>query len=276
VFDAELGWIRRPAAAPEPGPSASGRPILFSGDSYVADIPERLGRLRPQNPAFDFGVGGYGIDQTFLRLRREYPLFEASHPRVLFGIFLYDLDRCLLKFRAGQKPWFEELDGEAHLMLPVSPDNDAFVEDYPLGNRFFVWSAIRGVFRSFGDHARGDPERRRRLAYLVLREVRREVLLKDMELTIVVFYNRPALEQIMMGAVPTRERELNEILTDLGFEGVVRTSDVLLEVLEERDLSPRDLYLPSDHPNRGHHTAAANELIAEWLVGSLNLDGEPG
>jgi hypothetical protein len=128
AFDADLGWTNRPEAqsqdglyrtnsaglranrdfAPEAPPGVLR--IAIFGDSFVHghDVP-LAGSLAPQleellvrngTPAetLNFGVGGYGIDQAYLRYRREGP---RLHPAiVLLGLQVENIERSVNVVRA--------------------------------------------------------------------------------------------------------------------------------------------------------------------------------
>lgn len=128
AFDAELGWTNRPDAQSqgglyransaglradrdfEPGAPPGVLRIAIFGDSFVHghDVP-LPGTLAPQlkellerggTPAetLNFGVGGYGIDQAYLRYHREGPPY---HPAiVLLGLQVENIERSVNVVRA--------------------------------------------------------------------------------------------------------------------------------------------------------------------------------
>jgi hypothetical protein len=111
-------------APPRPGP---GDPVvLFYGDSFVAGasppsalahsaarIPQAVGSLLGEHAVLNLGVGGYGLGQIYLRFRETHRSFEA--PIIVIGVLTTDLDRTVLTFRTGPKPWFELAGGELQL-----------------------------------------------------------------------------------------------------------------------------------------------------------------
>ena len=118
--DNPLGAITAAPSVPDFGAPA----LLFYGDSFVrgetpmpARIPQQLGGYFPGVAVYNLGVGGYGIDQTFLRFEQSYRRFVR--PIVLFGILTEDLDRAVLSVRSGQKPRFV-VAGD-RLVLPSEP-----------------------------------------------------------------------------------------------------------------------------------------------------------
>ena len=126
ALDAELGWTVRPdgrlplyranaqglradrvyAERPPPGTLR----IAAFGDSFVhgSEVanqdawPARLERLRPDLEVLNFGVGGYGVDQAWLRWRREGQRFEPQ--LVLIGFMTEDIHRSVNRFRPFLSP----------------------------------------------------------------------------------------------------------------------------------------------------------------------------
>jgi hypothetical protein len=125
-FDAELGWTVRPNGrlplyransqgiradadyAPEPPPGIVR--IAAFGDSFVHGTevanedawPARLAALRPDLEVLNFGVGGYGVDQAYLRWRRDGRPFSPHV--VLIGFMTEDVHRSVNRFRPFQAP----------------------------------------------------------------------------------------------------------------------------------------------------------------------------
>jgi hypothetical protein len=158
-FDPELGWTVRPGGrlplyransqgiradvdyAPTPPPGVTR--IAAFGDSFVHGTevanpdtwPAQLERLRPGLEVLNFGVGGYGVDQAYLRWRRDgRPL--KPHV-VLIGFLSEDIHRSVNRFRPFQaprhlepraKPRFALRDDELVLLPNPLPDLDAYHE----------------------------------------------------------------------------------------------------------------------------------------------------
>jgi hypothetical protein len=158
-FDAELGWtVRRSGRlplyransqgiradrdyAPEPPPGVLR--IAAFGDSFVhgtevanADTwPARLAGLRPDLEVLNFGVGGYGLDQAWLRYRRDGRPF---HPHLaVIGLISEDAHRSVNRFRPflaprqlepRAKPRFALREGELVLLPNPLPELDDYRE----------------------------------------------------------------------------------------------------------------------------------------------------
>ena len=150
IHDAELGWRYRPGfrsskdAINDQGlrglrsysdlPGAGVVRTAVFGDSFVycsevahnESWPLRLEELDPRMEVLNYGVGGYGIDQALLRLRREG---EALSPQiVIMGFAPIDLRRNVNVYRrflndtgsVASKPRFR-LGADGQLELLANP-----------------------------------------------------------------------------------------------------------------------------------------------------------
>jgi len=111
-------------------PGVSHKVIAFLGDSYTfgsgveddqtfADLVERQ---LDDTWSYNFGIGGFGVDQMWMTLR-HYAL--PLHPDLVVVSFIRnDLDRSLSAYRLGnawhEKPTFRLVDGR---LVPMTVDN---------------------------------------------------------------------------------------------------------------------------------------------------------
>jgi len=180
-FDAELGWSVRPNGrlplyranaqgirsdaeyAPEP-PRGALRIAAF-GDSFVhgteVENPDvwtaRLERLHPGLEVLNFGVGGYGVDQAWLRYRRDGRPFRPH--LVAIGFLPENVARSVNRFRPfyaprqsepRAKPRFVLRDGGLALLPNPLPTLDAYralLADEPavlarVGEDDFFWETL--------------------------------------------------------------------------------------------------------------------------------------
>lgn len=129
-FDTLLGWSYRPSfarggdtinsqglrSAREYGPRTGQRRVAAFGDSFVYCVEVAnpdcwLRRLEGGYPveALNYGVGGYGVDQAFLRYLREGD--DLDPDIVLIGFAPVDLGRTVNRYRGFisplEGPWFK-------------------------------------------------------------------------------------------------------------------------------------------------------------------------
>lgn len=125
----------------EPGVDTELR-MVFLGDSFVwgydAEKEERFTeKLRAKLPdwsLYNLGVSGYGTDQEYLLLKRN---FDFYRPNIVFLIFCTDTDwddnSSNVRYGRYYKPYFT-VDG-GHLMLggvPVPKSENYFFGEHPL------------------------------------------------------------------------------------------------------------------------------------------------
>lgn len=123
-YDPELGWVRKPGTQKEeigkegatsyhinesgarlnPGHESLPRIISFYGDSFVfarqvndnETFEWHLSEMTHTN-VLNFGVGNYGLDQAFLRLKREYPSNQTKI--VVIGVVPSTIVRVLCMWK---------------------------------------------------------------------------------------------------------------------------------------------------------------------------------
>jgi hypothetical protein len=124
VYDPELGWTQRPGIAghnaagfittgpaPERARSADRLRIALFGDSYTQGdyrtgwwrvLEEQLNAAGVKCEVLNFGVGGYGMDQAYLRWQRDGAPWQPQI--VVFGFFAEDCYRNLNLLRLLRDP----------------------------------------------------------------------------------------------------------------------------------------------------------------------------
>ena len=284
-LDPVLGWST-PRSADNPlglsgaecMPPLHRVPILFYGDSFVAGtatpcpstIPRQLERLLPDHPVYNFGVGGYGVDQAYLRLAHTLP--EQPAAAVLFGIFTGDLDRVLLTVRTAPKPYFT-IDGEALALHEPSTGGklDTWYAEHPpqiisyaLG---FLLQRTRlllagGAWLDVGVH----PAAAKRITGRLLDAATRATAERHVPLVLVVFYGPRELHP-----VGWREQFLADECRRLD-RACVDTKATFLDAARARNEDATVFYLPDGHLNAEGNAVVAAELARVLRTRVLHLD----
>jgi len=284
-LDPVLGWST-PRSADNPlglsgaecMPPLHRVPILFYGDSFVAGtatpcpstIPRQLERLLPDHPVYNFGVGGYGVDQAYLRLAQTLP--EQPAAAVLFGIFTGDLDRVLLTVRTAPKPYFT-IDGEALALHEPSTGGklDTWYAEHPpqiisyaLG---FLLQRTRlllagGAWLDVGVH----PAAAKRITGRLLDAATRATAERHVPLVLVVFYGPRELHP-----VGWREQFLADECRRLDL-ACVDTKATFLDAARARNEDATVFYLPDGHLNAEGNAVVAAELARVLRTRVLHLD----
>jgi len=138
--------------------SSSNETILAIGDSFtfgdgVSDsetwpaILEELSGKRVING----GVFGYGIDQSFLRMKMLVRKYKPDI--IIFSFIPDDIRRCELSYRAARKPYYDVSDGKLILYdehLSSKSDNQ-IASRYKsiLGYSFFVHKVMMERFKGY-------------------------------------------------------------------------------------------------------------------------------
>lgn len=274
IVDEDLGW-NAPITDVDPlgiyatepyAPEDFDNPVLFYGDSFVGgldNIPQRLDGILPGRPVLNLGVGGFGVDQSFLKFRQTVRLFE--NPLVLFGVLTYDLDRSVLSIRTHQKPYFLLDDGDLVLQnTPVLATTGEYIDRNPLEIRSyflrFVLFRIRSLIppESF-DSMLGYTERnraKRSVNRAILEAFKQETDALDIDARVVLFY---AGEEIRD---PTwREAFLKETLAELDID-YFDTREYLLDYMDDTGVALDELY----RKDLGHLDQQGRDVVARGLA----------
>jgi len=273
-----FGWSVRPSWHNPLG--ASGRPryaldygaptVLCFGDSFMAGtlptegdrIPEILDRSLPDVAVHNLAMGGYGLDQAYLRLRETHRLFRR--PAIVFGILLTDLDRAVLPVRTGQKPFFEiEEDRLVLEGLPIDPDSARWFAAHPprIRSYFLAW-AVQGlrVLDAGGDPRElryGRPEKKR-LGERLVAAVAAEADDRKLPLVFVLFYSTSECV-----VTSWREPFLRGLVARTGHP-VIDTKPLLARAAAEEG---RDLL--SYYGRDWHLNAEGNRIVAGAVLDAL-------
>jgi hypothetical protein len=154
LADARLGWIhdgmdRQHFSDPHEVQLEGRRPVLLFGASFVRCMTneencfegwmERSAQGR-EFAVLNYGVRGYGIDQTAMLVRLAIPHWRDRNALIAVGIFVEDdLDRTILDFRGWPKPRFE-LDAKGQLIEPgVVPTPEQYEALHPMWAHSLAW-----------------------------------------------------------------------------------------------------------------------------------------
>jgi hypothetical protein len=279
-YDKELGWVfpnnpENPLGVVAELPyeiHPEKQPVLFFGDSFVGygepmqnKIPQLMDRMLPNYQVFNYGVGGYGIDQVLLHFQRSHPLFEK--PIILFGLLTVDMDRCLLDYFYAPKPYFE-IEANALVLkgVPVVPSDEQYLRAHPVSiNSYFLAASARSLHYILGGGNSMQHESRRgqkeAISTKILEAAVRTAREKDLNITFVLF--SPA-----SGGGWRREFLLSEFeRLDTPYIDI----EQILVTAERRTARKRK----QSFDTTGHHSTWANQVIAKAIAGYLqNMENE--
>ena len=264
--DRELGWAIRPdhlnslgAWKSPPVHSLDAPRLGVFGDSFVqwyhpdgSHLADYLQGRLPQLQVLGYGVGGYGLDQIVLSMEARLPELTGGH--AVLGIMDLDLDRAILRFRHGPKPWFS-LEGDRLTLhnVPIAEldggragPRSTFLALMKHG----AWQQIRagvGLPR-----AECRVAEKTALTRALIRRAADACVASGVRCTVLLFPNREAY-QAPSGwralAISQAARSQGLALVDAG------------QVWTEAGLSPNVVYAPDRHP-----TPRANATLAQALA----------
>jgi hypothetical protein len=244
--------------------AASGRKIAFFGDSFVESAACSNDTLTSKLEALtgidtlNYGIGGYGLDQIYLYLRRVLPTLDRNNTVLLVGLIQDDLGRILLKVRTSPKPYFTMSDNK--LVLHTDHIHPASLNDYfeRPPERFYLYYFLRGrlgypIYRSLMNDSRAARQdatySTSRLLFKAFAALRQQ---GPLNLAFVIF---PTPGAPFDNAIIAMMRDENFPVVDL--QGCLVKSNV----------PDRQLYAEL------HPTSLGNDLLAQCLARDLTQKG---
>jgi hypothetical protein len=265
-FHPELGWITGKLDPltldhDQHGQVAGRRPVLLYGASFA--LPEfallvEASDRSDEYALLHYGVGGYGIGQTYLLLRGSLDLYAGEDPVVLLGLKADDdFERCILSARPWPKPRLRiGEEGELVLAEPRVQECAAYFDTHPVGIRSYAWRYLLHGVSLFPEDLRGRlsglAERRRECRELIaaiVRAIDAEVTSRGLRCAYVLFCGLGTAQGGEVGL--ERERFIVDLLDREGIPYVL-VRPALLAAAEKHGERVEDYYAPPGHPRAGH------------------------
>ena len=245
--------------------------ILVVGDSFafgdqVSDEetwPARLEELA-DTKVINGGVFGYGVDQTYLRMRS---LASKYRPNIIiFGLIPTDIYRCELSVRtSAPKPYFDISDsGELVLMNKhLVPINSPSSLDYFRKVIGYSYVAHRSIFQAFPEywlqglgktkrvHAKGTE-----IACRIFQQLKRYAGKERVKIYVLVQYEKDGFERqfgFLDEAIACIDQDVIEVVD-------LRSS---LAEVKEHDINKYEGFFD------GHMTREGNNFVASILWGTI-------
>ena len=285
LADPRVGWISRrilPGTFQHRQEERVGarRPVLVYGDSFAhcKVPPEDCWAELMENSAWsedwaalNYGVEGYGFDQTVMLMLDSIDSWAERDPFVIVSVMLDDdLDRSMLTFRGWSKPRFERgPQGQLERNVVAPEDMDPQAAARPLGvpsylYRLFLRSAwvpegLRGALQDL----EGDIERTRELNAAILERAHSELLSRDIEHCFLLFHG----SRLLSVRDSWREEVVLETLQQLGAPYVSTRSSFDSDRLRfDRQID--DYFIP-EGPGSGHYNPIGNRVAFGTLQRAL-------
>ncbi|QDU65660.1 hypothetical protein [Engelhardtia mirabilis] len=251
------------------------RAVLFYGASFVnAEYTLRLldSPLGASHGLLTYGMGGFGLGQSWLLERETLPRFAGGDPMVLFGVVTdADLPRANMGVREGPKPRFAlQTDGTVAIE-PCTPGTmRETVGREPVEITSYLWAWLSGLesplpsLRQSAERRRAERHEQVLAVNLALlgraRDTARDA---GADFAVVLFHGPDALRY----PPDSTERAVLEYLETAGID--VIDSRPAFEALVAAGDDLGDYFHPPDHPEANHPNEAGREVIAQLLVRAI-------
>ena len=283
--DALLGWVNS-KVAPETYEHRDDvvdakRPILLYGDSFAQGLTPAASRFEglfedteeaATHRFLNYGVGGYGVDQSYLLCKQSLDHYQGRDPLVIFSLLVDDdLDRALLDYRCWPKPRIELEDGRPIVTPPATTSGIEYFETESLRDgswlvRYFEsWKNPRRRRQSESAEAR---EEKQALFVALLRDLKQELEERDTEWFVLLFVGERAMQA--PAPVDWREPFVLEALKELEIPFVITRPD-LAEIGRRHLLRPEGLHIqrarsPPPQPRGQLRGAPDDAARSAWRV----------
>lgn len=297
----ELGWVAgaidpETLAHDDARALAGRRPILLYGDSFARGVGARTTRfqglcersdLAADFALLNYGLGGYGTDQTYLLLRATVELYREHDPVVVYSFLVDDdLDRAPMGYKSGVRPRLVPAPdgGVVRVGGPCSSVEEYF-ERHPTPRLGYAWRLVRQwphwpePWRDVLSGERARIERVHELHRHLFTALKRELDALGVEWFVLVFHGEEAAT--LDGLWEPHEAFVLDTLTGLGIPFVSTRRDLLRTAREhgagdDLALGVRRLFVPRGDPGGGHYTplghVAAFETLRRGLEGRFQTE----
>lgn len=261
------------------------RPVLLYGDSFSAcidsvlcfeDILNSDTTFSREHYLLNHGMGGYGVCQASLLCRATAPHYHK--PLVVFGLLTTDIERTILPFRVGQKPYYDVENGEPMLKgYPIDSSTSHFIDTHPLGStsylfRRFLRSKINIVpyrIKTWYDGKERSKDHIRNVNSVLIHHLAAELRALEIDFVFLVFH----FEDDMMS--PKSEDNwydqfLRKTLADNQIPYIWSKEIIRNHRLAHPENSHKDYIIPGDgHPTTLYNRLIANEIKKETMKRAL-------
>ncbi len=212
----------------------------------------------------NFGVEGYGFDQTFLHFKSTYKKFNNSQNIFLIGLIHFNIDRMMLKGRTTNKPYFTIDNGLVLNTKHIEDNLTEYFENYKPKPKIYITNMIlgklyiRGFWNKYLDQRNIDEKKE--ITSLILKEIKTIEEENNLNLYFVVFYPKNYYSDIKDWKVDFLKSQFEEY--DLNY---IDLKLCLFNYQQENNLLIDDLYI------RGHPNSEANEVLGKCIMNEVSV-----
>ena len=271
------------------------RPVLLYGDSFADCVtPEResFHPLFEETPLGDthellnFGVGGYGFDQTYLLLRATLDDWADRNPVVILSLLQKsDLNRTTLSFRGWTKPRLHVPAAghpeEDQLLVepPAALNTDAYLELRPPRVASYLWLyLLHGTHvlpRSWAASLRGDRQQmveKRRIVRAILEDTKAQLDARGLDWFVLLFVGESSLRDRRLRS--WEGRFLLATMRELEIP-YVTTRDDLRHTARREGRTLEGFYIQRPDRGSGHLNVDGNRVVVQTMLRGLAGDFDP-
>ena len=260
----------------EAGQVGRRQPVLLYGDSFthcLTTAEECFQGVLNADPQFasdhyllNYGVPGYGVDQIYLLLKNSLSLYQK--PYVIVGIYTRDLDRSILSYFVGQKPYFEVMADELVLRgTPIIQDPKTYLANNPphiWSYLYRLWLYQEGRPVRLRHYLRGvdvKQARKQRVNERLVAEMLREINSRHLPSFFIIFADKDEIKEESWS-----EQFLVELFKRRGVP-YISTRALIAEDVQRNGLPIESYYLAKDgHPNAYQNLLVAREMKRRLLL----------
>lgn len=278
-----LGWAgefsKETYLHTEAGQVGGRKPVLLYGDSFthcVTAVEECFQGVLNTDKEFssdhyllNYGVAGYGVDQIYLLLKNSLSLYHR--PCVIIGIHTRDLDRSILSFYVGQKPYFDVVADELVLRgTPIVQDPRTYGSNNPpqiWSYLYRLWLYQEGQPWRLRQYLRGTDDkqtRKERVNESLVLEMLREIENRHLQSTFIIFAGQDEIKRISWS-----EQFLADLFKRRGVR-YISSRELIVDDMQRTGSKIEAYYLAQD----GHPNAYQNLLVSKEMKRRLLLDDD--
>ncbi len=278
-----LGWTgefsQRDYQHVEAGQVGSRQPVLLYGDSFthcVTVTEECFQGVLNGDAEFsldryllNYGVAGYGVDQIYLLVKNSLSLYPR--PYVIVGIHTRDLDRSILSFFVGQKPYFEVVADELVLRgTPIIQDPKTYLSNNPpqiWSYLYRLWLYQEGRPWRLRHYLRGTADKQTRKQQVnekLVFEMLREIESRNLRSLFIIFAGKDEIKEVGWS-----EQFLAELFERRAIPYI--STRALIQEDMQRTASKIEAYYISED---GHPNAYQNLLVSKEIKRRLLSEGD--
>lgn len=147
-------------------PEDKRKKVLIYGDSFImcVDTVKCFQHILNNDSTFNqkyqlinYGVGGYGVDQIYMLCSLTVNMYDKAF--LIFSIMPADMDRSILTFRIGQKPYYTVENNALKVNgLPITGSAKEWLSKHPISFNSYLWQRFKYSTLNVFDNRREQDE----------------------------------------------------------------------------------------------------------------------